>query len=167
MALVIVTQNQYILAQRIHHIVLNEGYEYHDIRNHAGRVIGVRENTYSIYMLYTPEQTQHGHQNTREEVRECTVTMRGKVHAYRVYKDLIRQIREQMPDELFLNKALESLLSEDDFAKIAESEAEDERKCEEKMSVKAFNARARKIRAARKAKRASKKVLRKSKRSRR
>lgn len=163
MSLVIVTQNQYILAQRIHHIVLNEGYEYHDVRNHHGRIIGVRENTYSIYMLYTPEQTQHGHQNSREEVRECTVTMRGKVHAYRVYKDLIRQIREQMPDELFLHKALESLLSEEDFAKIAESETEDHRKCEEKMSVKAI-ARPRKIRAARKAKRTSKKVLRKSKR---
>ncbi len=163
MSLVIVTQNQYILAHRIHHIVLNEGYEYHDVRNHHGRIIGVRENTYSIYMLYTPEQTQNGHQNSREEVRECTVTMRGKVHAYRVYKDLIRQIREQMPDVLFLNKALESLLSEEDFAKIAESEAEDLRKCEEKMNVKIIP-RPRKIRAARKAKRASKKVLRKSKR---
>ena len=154
MSIVIVTKNQYLLASKIHHIILNEGYEYVDVRNSAGRMIGVRENTYTINIIYTPEMTNS--QNNREERHDCNVTMRGKVHAYQVYKDLIQQIREQMPDALFLNKCLENLLSDEDFLKIANSEQEDNRKSIEVMSDR----RTKKVRKLRKAKRNNKKVLR-------
>lgn len=160
MSVVIVTKNQYLLCQRIHHITLNENYDYVDVRNTAGRMINIRENSYVINIIYTPESTSH--QNSREERHECNVTMRGKVHAYRVYKDLIQQIREQMPDSLFLNKALEHLLSDEDFLKIEASVLDDDLKCEEVMSDR----RPKKIRRARKAKRNSKKVLRRPKRRR-
>lgn len=160
MSIVIVTKNQYLLASKIHHIVLNEGHDYVDVRTKSGRTIGASESTYTINIIYTPEVTNVN--NNREERHECTVTMRGRVHAYRVYKDLINQIREQMPDQLFLNKALEQLLSEDDFIKIANAEAEDDRKCEETM----YDRRPKKIRKPRKAKRNSKKVLRGPKRRR-
>lgn len=162
MSLVIVTKNQYIIASKIHHIVLNEGYEYHDVRNSAGRMIGVRENTYQIHIIYTPDSSSNNN-GRGEERHDCTVTMRGKVDAYKVYKDLIRQIREQMPDALFLNTALERLLSDADFEAIANSEEQDKLEC---MEIMKDDRRTKKVRKSRKAKRASKKVLRRAKRRR-
>lgn len=162
MSIVIVTKNQYLLCQRIHHIVLNELHDYSDVRNKAGRMVSVRENSYNINIIYTPEATNS--HNTREERHDCNVTIKGKVDAYRVYKDLIQQIREQMPDQKFLDKALESLLTDEDFLKIETSSLDDDcrTKCEEAPSDR----RPKKIRRARKAKRNSKKVLRRPKRRR-
>jgi hypothetical protein len=159
MSLVIVTKNQYLLASKIYHITLNEETQYCDVRLPTGKLIGIKDETYHITITYVPDVAS---QNTRDDVRECVVTMKGKVDAYKIYKDLIRQIREQMPDALFLDKAFESLLGEAELADIAESEKEYNNpfglEFKDDRSTK-------KIRKPRKTKRTSKKVFRRAKRS--
>lgn len=158
--MVIVTRNQYILAQKIHHIVLNENYEILEGRNRRGKHVSVKELSYNIHVHYVPENQNTNSGNLRsDDVRECVVSLRSKVNAYKVYRDLIQQIREQMPDALFLDKALETLLGEDDLKAIKNEEEDD--LCDAKEM---FDDRStRKVRIPRKAKRANKAVLRKSK----
>jgi hypothetical protein len=153
--MVIVTQNQYILASKIHSVVLNEEGEWKDVHVN-GKLVSVKEQVYTIHVTYSPDltaTTMGG--NSRDDTRECTCTLKGKVNAYTVYKDLINQLRDQMPDQLFLDKAIENLLNQDSMAKI---------KTEEEMDVeqegKQYDAIADAIRGVRKTKRADQKVLR-------
>jgi hypothetical protein len=150
-SIVIVTNNQYIIASRIHHITLDESTDWRDIRNQNGRPISVKLDTYNITVVYTPEVSQN--QGRNDDTRECVVTLRGKVDAYRVYKNLIRQIREQMPDQLFLDKVIEGLLTEEELTNIGLKE-------EQTLMEELYNDRsATKVRSPRKTKRTSKKVL--------
>ncbi len=160
MALVVVTQNQYILAKAIHHIVLNENYEYHEVRR-AGKLWNDLMYTYHINIVYTPDYQNNN--SSRDERAECSVQIRGKVAAYKVYKDLVHQIREQMPDQLYLDKAIENLLNRDALEDIENSERRDLLECEEAKKETRRDRSTKKIRRARKAKRAGKAVLRKSK----
>lgn len=160
--MVIVTENQYILAQKIHHITMDERVEYAEIRSSAGRYRTIKDSYYQILVYYTPEVTAAGHHNGREDIRECQVTVRGHVNAHRLFKSLVSQIREQMPDELYLNKALEDMLAGID-EKNLELKDNDDRMClKEDSSV----ASTKKVRRTRKAKRTGKAVLRKSKKRR-
>lgn len=124
--MVIVTKNQYIIASKIYHITLNENYEYHNVKTNSGSK-DVKETFYEISVSYSPEATTNSSQpfSNRDDIRDCTVVIRGKVDAYKVYKTLIEQIREQNPDQLFLDKALETLLSTDDLAQIGIDENKD------------------------------------------
>ena len=162
MSIVIVTQNQYLIASRIHYINLNESYEYVDI-GHGSNRRSVKEFHHNIHIVYTPDHgtPSQSLSSTREDYRECNVTIRGKVNAHRVYRDLIRQIREQMPDQLFLDKALETLLGQE------LSLIENEEKEELELAKAGSNDRSsKKVRSTRKTKRRSKKVLRRAKSSR-
>ena len=106
--MVIVTQNQYILASKIHHITLDEHKELIEFRlNGKWQADVLPKFTISIY--YAPD---NGSSNVND-IRECVVYMTDKHDARKVYKDLISQIREQMPDQLYLDKAFENLLKQD------------------------------------------------------
>lgn len=157
MPLVIVTRNQYILANAIHHITLDELHDYHEI-SIRGRSKHLREKVYRITVLYIPETSA---QNNRGDRSECCITLRGRADAYRIYKDLIRQIREQMPDALFLDKAFENLLGEEELKEIANTEID-----ELSMEALVDEPSKKKVRRARKKKRRSKKVLRGSRKRR-
>lgn len=159
MSIVIVTRNQYLIASRIHHITLDEHSDWKDIRNGRGRYVSRQENTYQIHITYTPELSQN--QGRGDDMRECVVTLQGKVDAYRVYKNLIQQVREQMPDQLFLDKAIEGLLTEEELNIMGLAEKQADSENEEVYRDRSTS----KVRLPRKAKRASKKVLRTAKRS--
>src|ERR1035437_1623444 len=156
--MVIVTKNQYILAKSIQHITLDENVSYDELYvNGKNRMI--RTYTYNLHVSYIPEQQT---QNTRDEIKECVVVIRGKVNAYQIYKDLIGQIREQCPDQLFLDKALEDLLSPEDFKQIAIAEEDDKEFYSDRIGVKCDRG-PKKIRYPRKAKKRHQGLLRNTK----
>lgn len=161
--MVIVTQNQYILATKIHHITMDEQFDHKEIYLHNGRRKTVVEKYFQITVIYTPDTTaqQHNGNARHDEIRECSVILRGAVNAHLVFKNLIQQIREQMPDQLYLDKALENMLAGIDLNSLKEKDAED------KLLLEIGNDRSAKtVRRARKTKRAGKAVLRKSKKRR-
>ena len=105
MAIVIVTRNQYIVASRINYAVLNESYDFKDTRDRNGRYRSIKTYNYVINVEYIADSSQ----GSREDVRECVININKKADAYRIYKNLIEQLREQMPDALFLNQAIDNL----------------------------------------------------------
>jgi hypothetical protein len=153
--MVIVTQNQYILASKIYHVVLNEEWDWQTVRVN-GRATQQKFFRYIINVVYAPESTTTNTSSYKGDDRaECSVTIRSAYHAYKVYKDLINQIREQLPDQLYLDKALENILNQEDLEKIRIQEGFDSLESKEM-----HDAMSKEVRRARKAKRNGKKVLR-------
>lgn len=107
--MVIVTKNQYVLAHKIHHITMDQQISYQDVKIANNKYKTVKDVYYNITILYVPETNVNN--NNRDEVRECNVIIRGAVDAHKVFSSLIEQIREQMTDSLYLDKALENMLS--------------------------------------------------------
>jgi hypothetical protein len=154
-SLVIVTSNQYILASKIYDITLEENYHTMEYRNSKGKLVGASYRVYTINVHYVPANPPNP-SSSREDVRGCSITIESKSCAHKVYQDLIRQIREQMPDELYLDKAFEHLLEIKD-APLDEEGLPMEEELDDTSTKK--------IRRARKTKKDGKKVLRRSKRS--
>lgn len=159
--MVIVTKNQYLLAVRINHIHMDERLEHNDIRGNNGRFRTIINRNYVITIHYIPEATSSGNGFTsnQEHVRECSVVLRGAENAHQVFNDLIRQIREQMPDQLYLDKALERLLDGTDIDALKQIDYKD--LSHDAKGMHDGNTKA--VRKVGKAKRRSKKVLRKPK----
>lgn len=127
--MVIVTQNQYLLASKIHHIVMDENVNYIDGRNAAGKMISIRDVNYVIQIIYSPENvnSSNGQLSNSNDQRECSVTIRSAVNAHKVFRDLIQQIREQMPDQLYLDTALERMIASADLETLqAKDQREDD-----------------------------------------
>lgn len=147
---------------------MDEQVNYVDVRTTAGKVVSLRDAHYVIQIIYSPENvaSNNGQLRNQDEQRECSVTIRSAVDAYKVFKDLIQQIREQMPDQLYLDTALERMIANTDMASLVEKDEEDD---EDKFAVsltvveKKNDRRAKKVHKPRKAKRRNQKVLRKSK----
>ena len=125
--MVIVTQNQYLLASKIHHITMDEQVNYQDIRDERGRHRSIKDVHYVIQIIYAPENvnSNNGQLRSQDEQRECSVTIRTAVNAHKVFKDLIQQIREQMPDQLYLDTALERMISQMDMATLQAKDDQD------------------------------------------
>lgn len=162
--MVIVTQNQYILASKINHVTMDEQVNTLELINPNGRRYSILDRYYQITVIYTPENSQVQNQygstagNRGDEVRECTVIVRGAVNSHLVFKNLIQQIREQMPDQLYLDTALERMLTGIDLDSLKDKDSqEDDFKLEIKNATKPSPT---KVRKPRKAKRTSKKILR-------
>lgn len=126
--MVIVTQNQYLLASKIHHITMDEQVNYQDIRDERGRHRSIKDVSYVIQIIYAPENvnSNNGQLRSNDEQRECSVTIRTAVNAHKVFKDLIQQIREQMPDQLYLDTALERMISNMDLATLQAKDDKDD-----------------------------------------
>ncbi len=125
--MVIVTQNQYLLASKIHHITMDEQVNYQDIRDERGRHRSIKDVHYVIQIIYAPENvnSNNGQLRSNDEQRECSVTIRTAVNAHKVFRDLIQQIREQMPDQLYLDTALERMISQIDLATLQAKDDQD------------------------------------------
>jgi len=153
---IIVTKNQFIRANQINHIIVDELVENIQI-GHDGFAM----KKYLITVVYTPE---NGNPNQHSsELRECTVALTSRKEAYLLFKDMTNQIREQTPDALYLNKLLENLLGDADMKKIEDSEQGEQQHSE--MKAVLYDPRAKKLRKSRKGKGKSKRVLRKPKKS--
>jgi hypothetical protein len=146
--MVIVTRNHYVIAAKIHHITLDENIDYVDVRSKSGRYKSVPRQKYTITMVYVADGGSNN-SNNRDDVRECVIELGSKYDAHLIYRDLIKQIREQMPDQLYMDTALDHLLNQYPIDQIAESEKNDIAKKEGLLSDR----RAKKIRSPRKKKR--------------
>jgi len=104
--MVIVTTNQYILASRINHILLQENVSHIDVRNKQGKYVSIKNCEYLIDIWYVPESASNP-----DKQQNCTVTLKSRVDAHKVFKSIVEQIREQMPDTLYLREALEKMLA--------------------------------------------------------
>lgn len=124
--MVIVTKNQYLIAHKIHHVTMDELVEYNDVKNNQGRSVSIRDVRYVINIVYCPEPSASTSSNHRfDEQRECSVTIRKAVDAHNIFKNLIQQIREQMPDQLYLDTALERMLAGTDIEKLIRTDEDD------------------------------------------
>lgn len=181
MALVIVTQNQYIVASKILNICMDEQVNYVDVRLPSGKLSTGVERYYQIGVHYISEPMNSHHSNQSSgDYRECSVILRGAKNAHAVFNSIIEQIREQIPDDLFLAKALEKMLGNMDEAvieakdtnstfSIRDSKRKRPSKGKKMHILKEEEKRdssSKKVRRTRKTKRASKDILRKPKKRR-
>jgi hypothetical protein len=134
----IVTDKSYIQTNKIHSIYMNEHYE--DIfsnRKHKGGII------YIIHVNFEPINPLGAPNLSRNDVMSIEMRIFGLKRATLMFRDMIRQIREQCPDQLYLDKIAENFLT---------GEIEDDPSPDEICNP-------------RKEKKRSKKVLRRAKRS--
>ena len=111
-SIVIVTKNQYVLASKIHHINMDEHVEYKEVIVN-GKDECVKDHYFQINVIYSPQDINtNGVNRSSEEVRECSTIVRNVKEAHKIFKSMIQQIRDQQPDVLHLNKALEMMLGE-------------------------------------------------------
>lgn len=164
--MVIVTQNQYILASKIHHITMDEQVNYREVVVNS-RQNTVKEEYFQITIVYSPQDvsTQNSNHRSSDEMRECSVVIQSKFNAHKVFKDLIEQIREQMPDQLYLDKALERMLGSLDKEKMADDYEGNAKHTLLSMEEKRYDTKSKKVRGVRKTKGTSKGLLRAAKRS--
>lgn len=162
--MVIVTQNQYILASKINHITMDEQLQHVEVRSKNGRCRTIIQRYFQITVVYIPEVSNgHGNNsaNRGDDIKECSVIIRSAIDAYVVFKNLIQQIREQMPDQLYLDTALEKMLSGVDLDNLKN---QDKTHNDNQLEINHATKRStKKVRRTGKAKRASKKVLRRTK----
>lgn len=148
--MVIVTQNQYILASKIHHVTLDEQCTYIEVKNTRGRRYRtVKQPYWQLTVVYSPDNINtNSVTSSRDEYRECSVTIHGAVNAHKIFKDLIQQVREQMPDALYLDKALERMITGTDIKSLEDKDLDIEEALKDDQPTK-------KVRRARKKKRRS------------
>jgi hypothetical protein len=147
--MVIVTQNQYLLASKIYHITLDENMDYVDYREN-GRISSKLLKKYVISIIYAPETTSLNDQ------RECTITILSAIDAHKIFRDLVEQIREQNPDQLYLDRALEKMLSGVDITYLTSKDKADKIKkqmLKRKRKGHSDDRSTKKVRKSRKAKR--------------
>lgn len=121
--LVIVSSHCYLLCEAINHITLddcdNESYdkvEYLTKSKKSGRsgklskkkeMLNLKK-WCKITLNYVPATKS---QNSRgDDIRSVEILIQGKEIANTLYKEIISQIREQMPDQLFLDKLVDNIL---------------------------------------------------------
>ena len=150
--MVIVTQNQYLLASKIYHITLDENMDYVDYREN-GRISSKLLKKYVISIIYAPETA-----GSLNDQRECTITIGSAIDAHKIFRDLVEQIREQNPDQLYLDRALEKMLSGVDITYLTSKDKADKIKkqiLKRKRKGHSDDRSTKKVRKSRKAKRRS------------
>jgi len=128
--IVIATDKMYVVAKKIYSIYLDEDI---DLRYYGRSRLTFF--CYNIKITFEPDDA--GNQTTITPSRSNDImTVEFKVHghsrAINVYKDIVNQIREQCPDQVYLDKIAESFLTrreEDDpsTTEICESGKEERR----------------------------------------
>jgi hypothetical protein len=109
MPIIIVTNRCFLSAERIMSMVMHDDTE-EPRRNKTP--ISDDKRSYRLEMHYYPMNTGGSGYNP-ERVVALQVSMTGKQEADRLFRDVVDQIREQSPDEMFLNKLFEKHLGTD------------------------------------------------------
>ncbi len=66
-----------------------------------------------IVISYYPVITGSGYGNGDRVVHELEITVSGKKEANRLFRDIIKEVREQHPNEGYLDSLVDRVLSED------------------------------------------------------
>lgn len=106
---------------------MDEQHDYKEVKKSNGRTFTTLDRYHQITIVYSPENVSglSGQIRSNEDQRECSVIIRGAVNAQKVFHDLIQQIREQMPDQLYLDTALERMISGTSFETIEKQDNHD------------------------------------------
>lgn len=100
---VIVTERLYIVSQKIHSMFVEEQIE--EMR-YKGRVVNVPVTT--IKVQFEPINANPNQRNDNQFGVDVKVYSRKK--AISLFKEMVKQIREQCPDQLYLDKIAENFL---------------------------------------------------------
>jgi hypothetical protein len=142
MSVVIVTKKCYLLCERVNNITLQEESEHM-----SGQMLPY----WSINIDFDPiplsTANNASFRGNREQDTVVVIKVGDKKNAYELFNLIVNQIREQIPDSLFLSSLVDKFLTEGAL--------------DEESIVGKYE----KISGTRKAKRRGKKVLRKTKRS--
>jgi hypothetical protein len=126
MSLVIVTKQCFLLCDRIISIVLDEAHKedtgdedtQYKRQSWSFRKTAAKEkpSEWFIEIKYIPEITSiQGRQNggaiSQRDFCSLEIRLFDKDEAFKLYSEIVHEIREQMPDQLFLDKLVNSALT--------------------------------------------------------
>ncbi len=108
--IVIATEKMFINAKKIHSIFLDEEADYAAIKKNKKTSF-----YYTLRINFTPtseESLNNINNSSRYDHVMCVdFKIYGHQRAVKLYKDIVYQIREQCPDQLYLDKIADALLS--------------------------------------------------------
>jgi hypothetical protein len=135
-SIVIVTNQCYLLAEAINYIVINESdddnekAEWNEPRRRRIRrrkKLSAREyimegKPFWVVVNFipkgAPQQIGHGHQamskNSNDSGESIRITVQGLRRTLKVFQDIVAQLREQIPDEKFLDTLVDRFLTDID-----------------------------------------------------
>lgn len=103
--IVIVTRKCYVVADKINYVTIHEESEDYV---HRGR--RVKRRIYNILIDFDPVSTTS---HKRGDGSVCVKIQDDEKKANALYMDMVQQIREQCPDQLYLDKVIENFLESD------------------------------------------------------
>lgn len=122
--IVIVTNKCYLIAEAINYITIDEvEKEKEDIfssksrrkRTKTAKALAKKKREelsfYEITVDYVPAQAG-SNVNNRRDLSSVAITVQGLINARTLFSDMVGQIREQLPDHLFLDKLVQRFLAE-------------------------------------------------------
>ena len=133
-SIVIVTRACYLLCESINHISVNEASEEckkeDDWSNSRRRkkkkpkltkaeiAKNIQNAPYRIVIDFVPVAKNHpnmlsSNKHSSDDNTSVSITVHGRDRCLELFTEMVEQIREQLPDQIFLDKIVEKLLLED------------------------------------------------------
>lgn len=106
---VIATDKMYLVGKRIYSVFMDEDVESRSIRNKKEEIF-----SYLIRVSFEPEDSAvlgTSLSSRSNDIMTVEFKVYGHKRATEVYRDIVRQIREQCPDQLYLDKIAEDFLA--------------------------------------------------------
>jgi hypothetical protein len=110
--MIIVTDQQFILAESILHMSLMEERELEGSPKKGGG--GIYRTVYTLNILYKPQAAVTTSLGSSRDTLECQSRFYNKKEAKASFLEVVKQYREQNPDALYLDKILESVIQKED-----------------------------------------------------
>jgi hypothetical protein len=113
--LVLVTKQCYLICESINFISVDAMDRSDELKiskkgNKARKKIEDKR-FYEITIDFVAAQTAQGNNHNRgKDIGTVTVNVQGKEECFALFNEMVKQIRDQMPDVLFLNKLVENFL---------------------------------------------------------
>ena len=126
-ALVIVTDQCYLICESINFITVNDRQDqdrdsiWSTSHKNKRKFRSLKEKrrfiddeaTYSIVINFIPEVKGAGVLSKKDTAEEVNISVKGRKNCLSLYKEMVSQIREQLPDQLYLDKMVEKILQHD------------------------------------------------------
>jgi hypothetical protein len=108
MTIAIVTSRSFLLCDSINYMTLDSGFEY----SHNDEIQAVK---YTINISYNSTNRNNNHSSGlsggRDTIHHVSIGVFGEDRALKLFKELLNQVRDQCPDEPFLNSMVEKILT--------------------------------------------------------
>ena len=117
--IVIVTRQCYLICESINFISVDE-VDNDDKFIGKGKSKKKKDENkyYEITIDFMPAATNTGNNHNRgRELGTVTINVQGKQECFALFNEMVKQIRDQMPDVLFLNKLVENFLVDNEKEK--------------------------------------------------